>query len=183
MKTYLKSFARLTLGLLLGCALYADPLTLNSPGVVGTLDGKLANNSVDNQIVAAQHLLDMGANTVDPLNAALGLYYRTSSTEYSGVLTGGTPIVGDVTAESGWEFAFVKYDGKQAGYVLFYLGGAAANTLIPNFPADLWTTETDQFQISGVTYFNQVSVPEGGSTAILLGLGFLGIGLLRRMFA
>ena len=157
-----------------------NALTLISPGVVGLKDDKLANSNVTSERTAAQKLLDMAASSVDGgFDPGTGLYeYMTSDTEYAGTLVGGLQT--NLTA-SGWDWALAKYDGPNAGYVLFYLGGALASTIVPQFPAILWTTNEQQYAISHLTVFNaSTSVPDGGLTVMLVGLGLVGAGAARR---
>lgn len=158
----------------------AAPLTLNSPGVVGIYDGKLENASVATEIVAAQKLLDMFANMTDGGDSdsdGISLY-MTSSTEYSGTLVGGTK---SNTSASGWDYGFAKYDGKNAGYVLYYLGGALASNIVSEYPANLWTTKPEQYKISHLTVFNKsTKVPDGGTTAALIGVALIGMSFVAR---
>ena len=127
-------------------------LTLNSPGVVGILNGLAGDNPGTDAIVFAQHLLDMAAGTVDSTFDAHT--YETSSTEYAatlsvvGTLTGG---VGVTSVPVGYDYAIAKYDGQNAGWVLFALSGLATN--LPEYPADLWTTKPEQYGISHYTAF------------------------------
>lgn len=163
----------------LASQLNAAALTLNSPGVVGVWDDR-SNASDATRLAAAQKLLDLDKNTgVLYVDA-----YVTSSTEYSGDLTGGLKMDYSEFGESyklvtGYEWAFAKYDGPNAGYVLFYLGGVAAGDLVPTFPADLWTNK-QQYGMSGVTFYNGSSVPDGGTTAVLLGLALVGMSFVAR---
>ena len=70
-------------------------------------------------------------------------------------------------------YAFVKYDGPNAGYVLFYLGGALASTIVPVYSNTLWMNPNGSgYAVSGTSYFNKItSVPDGGMTLVFLGLG------------
>jgi hypothetical protein len=151
----------------------ADPLSLNSPGVVGVWDFRAPAN-VATEIVAAQTLLNMAANVGTFGTDA----FVTTSLDVSGTLTGGLQTD---TSVSGYDWGFAKYDGQNAGYVLFWLGGATASTVIPQYPANLWTTKPEQYAISHLTVFNQSSsVPEGGMTAVLLGLGLVAMSFAAR---
>jgi hypothetical protein len=70
-----------------------------------------------------------------------------------------------------------KYDGRNAGYVLFYI--PTFGTSLPPDSYSVWVNPSDKgYGISGFTAFN--TVPDGGATAALLGLGILGLGMLRR---
>jgi len=121
--------------------------------------------------------------------------YVTSNTEYSGSLSGlGMKIdgpsggVGGWGTVSGYDYGFIKYDGPNAGYVLFYLGGAQANSLIPDYPANLWTTNSTKFEVSGITFFNQrgstnEQIPDTGSSVGLFVVGLTLLAIARRKLA
>ncbi len=190
MKVSLNKFVMslIAVGALLGVSAQATPLTLNSSGVVGIWNVLSTDNANDaTRLASAQNLLDLSANTGTWLggDGKTSSEWITSSTEYSGVLTGPGVKYDGLTAFqniSGYDWAFAKYDGKNAGYVLFYLGGAVASTIVPQYPANLWTTKEGQYGVSGVTFYNVTTteVPDGGMTAILLGLGLVALGLFRR---
>ena len=71
------------------------------------------------------------------------------------------------------------------GYVLFYLGGALASTIVPQYPDNFWTTK-GQYAISHLTVFNKTSdgeiprVADGGSTVALVGLALAGLSFVAR---
>lgn len=186
MKTNLVSLASALLlsSLALLSSANAVPLTMSTPGLVGVYDGKLVNASIATEIVAAQKLLDMTFNTTfggDADSDGIFLYQTSTTTEYSGTLVGG--LKSDLTA-SGWEYGFAKYDGKNAGYVLFYLGGALASTIVPQYPDNFWTTK-GQYAISHLTVFNKSGddipgVADGGSTVVLVGLALAGLSFVAR---
>jgi hypothetical protein len=168
---------------LFGANAHATSLTLNSPGVVGIWN-ILSPNPADNatRLASAQYLLDLSANTGSfPINE-----WVTSSTEYSGTLTSEGVKHDGLTAFqsiSGYDWAFAKYDGPNAGYVLFYLGGAVASSIVPQYPANLWTNNPEKYGVSGVTFYNlrtNTEVPDAGASAILLGLGLITLALFRR---
>jgi hypothetical protein len=174
--------SKVVLSTLLACGMHlsALALTINDAGVVGTVKGLQGDNQ-NEEYAYAQHLLDLPANTVNNLftDAASGVEhtYNTSSTEYSGTITGPGTEGGGLTV-SGYEYVLAKYDGKNAGYVLFYVGGGTIN--LPEFSYSIWGDNAEQFQISHWTGFNPASVPDAGSGLALLGMAMAGIGLLRR---
>jgi hypothetical protein len=81
---------------------------------------------------------------------------------------------------SGFDFVIVKYDGKNAGSALFWLGGSDA--WIPFDSAPLWGTG-DKYAVShfAVVDGQQHEVPDAGTSIILIGLGLLGIAGFRRI--
>jgi hypothetical protein len=179
---------------LLNQAAYADPITINDAGVVGAFTGEVlqgqGGTAVEQELAAAQHLLDMAINSTDPTNCSLsgnGDCYKTGDNDYSGTLSGGTQIDGGTTDLSaaiaaGAVWVLAKYDGQNAGYVMFNLADwiAAGNTSLPQTSADIWSNGQDNgYDISHYTYFT-ASVPDGGATLILLGAALGGLGVLRR---
>jgi hypothetical protein len=166
------------LGLVLCTNLHAidftNPLSLSQEGVVGTKDG-VAGDTGPEEAAVAQAILNLTQGQV------LGDYKANTAFDYSGVIDGSSAFkdadgIGGISA--GWDYVLAKYDGQNAGYVLFYLGGEAST--IPEFPYDLWTTNTTQYQISHYTLFNGHNVPDGGTTAVLLGLGLVILAVANR---
>ena len=162
---------------------WTSPLGLNDPGIVGIAKGLSGDNPGSDAILIAQQILDLGADFndyVNPDSTGHNRLYRTSSTDYGGTLTsGGKTNCGSCEIAAGWEYVIAKYDGPNGGWVLFYLGGNAA--ALPQYSYGFWGGPT-QYGISDVTVFNAVSVPDGGSTAALLGSALFAVAALRRRF-
>jgi hypothetical protein len=164
----------------------AYALTINDPGVVGAASGETGGDAnVATATAIAQHLLDMAASTTDLPGCDIDgttTCYETSSTEYAGapstVLTGGVRVDGGSTDVSGFTYVLAKYNGNNAGFVLFYVP-TFGNT-IPQYPATLWTDNRYQYGLSNFTGWNGTSVPDGGATLILLGAALGGLGVVRR---
>ena len=173
----------------------ALPLTYSSPGVVGTIDGVI-DGGVGAELTEAQALLNMLMNTsINDLNQPCigaadnfddGCKKTNTTFDYSGTLTNllgdGAKInnpQGQQLTVTGFQYVLAKYDGINAGYVLFYLPDFG-NT-IPANPDDFWT-DTAQYSISHLTRFNgtTTTVPDGGATLGLLGLGLVGLSYVRR---
>lgn len=169
-----KTTGLLALSLLLITKLSA--LSLSDSNVVGIVNGQPGNSNVSTERGYAQHLLDMGAGLMDG-------YYHTGINEFDGAPT--NVLVGGLqtdTSVSGYDWGLAKYDGDNGGYVLFWLGGALASTIVPQYPADIWTTNPTQYAISHLTVFNPstTNVPDSGATVILMALGLLALGLGAR---
>lgn len=77
---------------------------------------------------------------------------------------------------SGWEYLAGKYDGPNAGTMVWYLGGETFT--VPEFEPYYSSTG---YALSGWYVFNSVSVPDGGSVVMLLGAAMFGLAGLRRL--
>ena len=97
-------------------------LSLNDAGVVGTIEAGTQSSNVANEIAWAQHLLNMGASATQTVNAGgppATENYATSNVDYNGTLNNGTQV-GVSTNILAFEYVLAKYDGQNAGYVLFH---------------------------------------------------------------
>jgi hypothetical protein len=163
-------------------------LTINDPGVVGAIESGTQNSSVDNEIAWANYLLSLGANAAVTADApddtqAATENYTTGSTDYNATLTGGVQLGG--TDASGYEYVLAKYDGQNAGYVLFNVAAwfAANNDYnIPSTSETIWSNKKGEgYAISHFTGFGSASVPDGGASLVLLGAALSGLGVARRL--
>ena len=106
--------------------------------------------------------------------------YKTNDTfDYSGVLTGGVQGADDdFTVEAGSQYALAKYDGQNAGYVLYFLGGEA--TTLPQYSETIWGSGT-QWALSHYVAFGggTTSLSEPGTLGLMM-IGMVGVGALRR---
>jgi hypothetical protein len=177
-----------------GLASNASATAITDPNVVGVITGA-GGTTLAEDMTAAQHLLTMLASTSDSngptaggvacdYNADPGCY-ATSATEYLATLTAtGAVRDSDNTIDAGFQYALVRYDGAQGGFILYYLNGAA-KTLTDSSP--LWTNGSGGFEVVYYSAFNttvgtNVTVPDGGMTLALLGAALGGLGLVRRRF-
>ena len=157
----------------------STPVDYTTANLVGTADPGTAAATVANQLVWANQILALTAPTTTTI---LGVNYRThDADEYSGILTDDGAFKTDGSAGTigaGWEYVMGKYDGQNAGYILFYLGGEAST--IPEFSNDIWNVNPSEgYQLSNWTVFGRVQVPEPGTLA-LFGAALVGFGLARR---
>jgi hypothetical protein len=90
----------------------------------------------------------------------------------------------DISLTTGFEYLVGKYDGPNGGLEVWDIASIAAGSTI-DIPEDAFGRDDDQYGLSGWWLFTPSTgeVPDGGSTAMLLGLGFLGLGLLGRYFS
>ena len=163
----------------------AYALSLIDPGVVGAASGETApNNSPGENLIVANHLLAMLANTSDPSGCSLAgtvTCYVTGPVEYSGTLTGGTQIT-TTNNVAGYEWVLAKYNGPNAGYVMFHVPTWGSN-VIPVTSETIWIVNQKQqngYGLSGYVAWGPTSVPDSGATLSLLGLALAGIGAFRR---
>ena len=179
----------------IGLALTAAPasaLTINDAGVVGTVEAGTQNSSPPNETEWANYLLSLGASTTTTADGNTPLdgqneTYKTGSNDYNATLSTGTQSgpVGDndpIPNVAGSDYALVKYDGPNAGYVLYNVAdfdGGSGN--LPEFSYSLWG-KAEQYRVSHVTTFGgtTTTVPDGGATLILLGAALSGLGAARR---
>jgi hypothetical protein len=149
--------------------------------VAGTVEYTSEPANVDARTAFANYLLSLGANTTSTTDANSNGNtedYETSSTDYNGTLSGGVDA-GAILDVSAYTWVLAKYDGRNGGFVLFNVADAGGT--IPEFSNPLWgAAGTQQYQLSGVTAFGGTSVPDGGSTMLLLGAALTGLGTLRR---
>lgn len=174
------AFASVIVAFLLAVPAQAD-IFLTTPGVVGTIEAGTQSSNVTNELQWAQYLLDLGKDVSETVN---GTTYKTSSVDYSATLTGGTQVSDSTNAPYEWVLA--KYDGKEAGYVLFNMTAFGSYTL-PATSESIWLNEANKgYELSHFTYFSippdppEERVPDGGMTLVLLGAGLVGLEALRR---
>ena len=182
-KTLLTTFAVLVAGVM-----GANALSINDTGVVGTIEAGTQNagQASGNETEWANYLLGLGdsvTTTVDGNTPVDGTTenYATSSTDYNGTLTGAGTRINSATPDvSSYTWVLAKYDGQNAGYVLFYMPDYG--TSVPEYPANLWTTTADQYQLSHVTAWGGggTTVPDAGATLALMGLALMGLEGVRR---
>lgn len=163
-----------------------------NPDVVGLVKDAVPFGDAD-RVVYVNNALGLGPNAVA---VTVGTEkYWTGATDYRpdtvSLLDSSTPGTGVATIV-GWDYLFVKYDGPNAGAIIYFLNGASftpAATIadLGGINDGLPKTQTPKYDpewkggISGWTaYGAHHSVPDGGSTLALIGIGLTGLGLLRR---
>jgi hypothetical protein len=166
---------------------FADVITLATPGIIGAADGLSGDNTDTDAPWIAQDILDLTMG--DSFDSGGRTWRASTVAEYDGIIDVTSADKTDLpeqdqipagmrTVPAGYVYALGKYDGKNAGWILFHLP-TYGNTL-PEFSYSIWGTNDEQFQISNYTVFNSAGVPDGGSTLALLGSILVGFGILRR---
>ena len=84
--------------------------------------------------------------------------------------------VTDIDLGSGFLYLLAKYDGPNWGSEVWYVGGLTGHITIPQFGSG------NQYGVSHVYLFNGTppTVPDGGTTAMLLGSACGALALVRR---
>jgi len=163
-------------------------LTINDPGVVGAF-GITSGGTAE--LTIAQTLLNMDPATSSPTGCDLQTEcYQTANQDYAGTLSfagqgGGTNI--SLPTDGSFDYILVKYDGAEAGYVLFYTGNLTGTFVVPSPSFPLWTDQTSQYVANGWSAYTCTTsvcgaVPDGGSTSALLGSALFAMGVLARRF-
>jgi hypothetical protein len=164
-----------------------NPLSLSTQFVAGIHNGQQGSSNVAAETAIAQAILDLGLGQTSGFNQSNTVFnYSGTITSTGGQISTGFDGVGGVAIPAGWGGALAKYDGPNAGYVLYVFGGQAS--VIPEFPWNFWTNQTDQYQISHYTLFSgsvdiepRGVVPEGGVGMALFGMVLAGMGLFRKV--
>ena len=167
-------------------------LTIDDLGVVGTIDAGNQNASVSNVTEWANYLLGMDGNdseTTDGNSSPDGVteIYQTSNTNYDGTVSGGIRINESTPDVSSYEWVVAKYDGQNAGYVMFNVNDyldAYTVTTIPEYSHSIWGNDEEQYQLSNITGYGTsdvpLPVPDSGATVALMGIALAGLGFLKR---
>jgi len=155
-------------------------------GVVGTIGGTTGQGqggwiTGGFQQIATQVLLNLALGGSGSSGSPAEQIFANTTYDYSGTVDTSQSFSGgaaNTTVPAGWNFAIAKYDGQNAGYVVFYLGGNSVT--IPTSPENYWTTQSGQYGISGWTAFNSVPEPTTMIAGALLLLPF-GVSTLRML--
>jgi hypothetical protein len=189
MDTMKRKLTIASFALALACALSSNAyaLSFTDANVLGTVETAIPFGDADS-ILYTNTLLSKALNT--QTTTAGQLYSRNGNAAGSAsVSTIGDSGTGSTTI-SGYEYVLAKYDGPNAGAILFYLNGAtftlpsdSSGMVTPAPGGTTWlNTQGNGYNISGWRAFNEVGVPDGGTTVALLGSVLCAVGLLRRRF-
>ena len=168
----IKTITKLAAALAL-VGLMSSASALTFADAVGTVrSGEPAGTSDETGYV--NHLLGMAIGTTETFD---GHAYAKFTSDTGTVGAGVQNTTGDNTGTgTGWLLA--KYDGPNGGDVLFKIDGAFT---IPQDSGTLWENDNGKgYGLSHYTVFSSRSVPDGGATAALLGVGLLGLAAFRR---
>lgn len=138
--------------------------------------------------------LSTGASTTIAVPGGTDTIYR-SENAFTGLtaatLTGddvsGSNPPGTIKLTTGYEYLVGKYDGPNGGLEVWDISSIAAGDTIV-IPQDAFGAGNDTYGLSGWVLFDAQgtgtqNVPDGGSTALLLGIAFFGACLVGRHFS
>jgi hypothetical protein len=145
----------------------AQALSINSAGVVGTIDPGTPSSPAA-EIDYVNQLLSMGANSTVSFG---GNTYQTGANDFNGVVS--APVhsdeSGNATGSGAYTWVLAKYGNTDWVFNIAALGG--------DVPADMGKG-------GGLSHWagfgGSTTVPDGGATVALLGVGLVGLGMMRR---
>jgi VPDSG-CTERM motif len=188
MKMKLKSTSKLALLCTAVCATMlafsnnASALTIGDGHELGFVNFGIPSSEQD-RANYTNHLIGMALGTSDKAD---GQTYFRSNNSFSPLPTAvvGNPTVTtpnptalisiNLGAGGLYTYLFAKYDGPNYGSEVWYVGDLSGTITIPGFAG--------RYGLSGYTLFGPGTpgVPDGGTTAMLLGMGFGALGMARR---
>jgi len=151
-------------------------LTIGDTHELGFVEFGIPSGDSD-RLTYVNHLVHMGLGTQDDAD---GQHYTRSNNDFGSlpdaVLTGhvnGTSTSINLGAGGTYLYLFAKYDGPNYGSEVWYVGDLSGIITIP--------AEAGGYGLSGWTLFGSAgSVPDGGTTAMLLGAALGALGMARR---
>jgi len=157
----------------LGALPKASALLLHDNHELGFVNYGIPSGDADRTLYV-NHLIDQALGTTEQAD---GQTYTRSNYNF-GPLTdavfarNGTTTT--INIATGYQYLFAKYDGPNYGSEVWYIGDLSGSITIP--------ATAGGYGLSGWTLFNEGGnqVPDGGTTAILLGAALAGTELLRR---
>jgi len=155
----------------------ARALTIGDAHELGFVEFGIPSGDQD-RLNYVNHLIGMALGTQDD---ALGQHFTRSNNDFGtlpqAVLAGhvnGTSTTIDLGAGGLYTYLFAKYDGPNYGSEVWYVGDLSGIITIPD--------SAGGYGLSGWTLFGPGApgVPDGGTTAMLLGTAFGALGMARR---
>jgi VPDSG-CTERM motif len=193
--------AQMASALTLGIGL-ADPYQVGQ-----VVNGIQAGGQVDRDVTMVNNLIPLalgGSTTIgdDTYTRSMNAFGSLPTAVAGGAVFGITPdgfsgFSGDsvnLTLSGSFTYLVVAYDGPNGGAAIYNISGLAAGTVLtlsryaqPTTPGSpgvgplIDGGDINQYQMTGFTFLNPgTSVPDGGTTAALLGISMVGLGFLRR---
>jgi hypothetical protein len=174
--TKLALFSIAVFGALLALSNNAKALTIGDAHELGFVNFGIPSGDAD-RLTYVNHLIGMALGTS---NKADGQTYFRSNNNFGplapAVLTGhvnGTSTSIDLGAGGTYLYLFAKYDGPNYGSEVWYVGDLSGIITIPDTAGG--------YGLSGWTLFGSAgSVPDSGTTVMLLGAALGVLGMARR---
>jgi VPDSG-CTERM motif len=159
-------------------------LTFGDANELGQVFSGIPSGDAD-RLAYVDHLIDMASGTSNTFSGQT--FHRSLMNPGPGfpnypdaVLAGfkngiGTSV--DLGNGTLYSYLFAKYDGKNAGAEVWYVGGISGIITIPGFGL-----AGQNYGLSGWTLFGPgvPQVPDGGATVMLLGAAISALGMARR---
>jgi hypothetical protein len=153
----------------------AHALTIGDGHELGFVDFGIPSGDQDRENYV-NHLIGMALGTTEQ---ALGQTFTRSNNDFGSLPTAvfshnGTGTSVDLGAGGLYTYLFAKYDGPNYGSEVWYVGDLSGIITIP--------ATAGGYGLSGWTLFDPgtPSVPDGGTTAMLLGTALGSLGMARR---
>jgi hypothetical protein len=159
----------------------ASALTIGDDHELGFVEFGIPSSEQD-RVNYTNHLIGMALGTTEQ---ALGQTFTRSNNDFgplpTAVIVGPTvttpnpPSVVSINIGTGlYTYLFAKYDGPNYGSEVWYIGDLSGTITIPGFAG--------RYGLSGYTLFGPggQGVPDGGTTAMLLGAALSVLGVARR---
>jgi hypothetical protein len=165
------------IGVLLAFSQNARALTIGDGHELGFVNFGIPSGDSD-RLTYVNHLIGMARGTSDKAD---GQTYFRSNNDFGplapAVLTGhvnGTSTSISLGNGSLYSYLFAKYDGPNYGSEVWYVGNLSGIITIP--------ATAGGYGLSGWTLFGPggQGVPDGGTTAMLLGVALSALGIARR---
>jgi hypothetical protein len=175
--TKLALFSLALFGALLAFSNNAKALTIGDAHELGFVNFGIPSGDAD-RLTYVNHLIGMALGTSDKADGQT--YFRSNNSfgQLSpAVLTGhvnGTSTTINLGAGGTYLYLFAKYDGPNYGSEVWYVGDLSGIITIP--------ATAGGYGLSGWTLFGTAgSVPDGGTTVMLLGAALGALGMARRV--
>ena len=154
----------------------ASALTIGDTQELGFVEFGIPSGDAD-RLTYVNHLVHMGLGTQDDAD---GQHYTRSNNDFGSlpdaVLAGhvnGTSTSINLGTGGTYLYLFAKYDGPNYGSEVWYVGNLSGIITIPDTAGG--------YGLSGWTLFGSgASIPDGGTTAMLLGAALGALGMARR---
>jgi len=175
--TKLALFSLALFGALLAFSNNAKALTIGDAHELGFVNFGIPSGDAD-RLTYVNHLIGMALGTSDKADGQT--YFRSNNSFGQlppAVLTGhvnGTSTSINLGAGGTYLYLFAKYDGPNYGSEVWYVGDLSGIITIP--------ATAGGYGLSGWTLFGTAgSVPDGGTTVMLLGAALGALGMARRV--